>query len=83
VPSPRRDPGGDPGRLAQPAGLRRRAAILGVSLDQFVEGFADGGLLKRSATLADVANMAAFMASDQARAMTATTANISAGSVVG
>jgi 3-oxoacyl-[acyl-carrier protein] reductase len=61
----------------------RRAEILGISLDQFVEGFADGTLLKRSATLADVANVAAFMASDQAQAMTATTANISAGSVVG
>ncbi len=61
----------------------RRAEILGISLDQFVEGFADGTLLQRSATLDDVANVAAFMASDQARAMTATTANISAGSVVG
>jgi hypothetical protein len=61
----------------------RRAEILGISLDQFVEGFADGTLLKRSATLADVANVAAFMGSDQAQAMTATTANISAGSVVG
>jgi enoyl-[acyl-carrier-protein] reductase (NADH) len=61
----------------------RRAEILGISLDQFVEGFADGTLLQRSATLDDVANVAAFMASDQARAMTATVANISAGSVVG
>lgn len=61
----------------------RRAEILGISLDQFVEGFADGTLLGRSATLADVANVAAFMASDEALAITATTANISAGSVVG
>jgi NAD(P)-dependent dehydrogenase (short-subunit alcohol dehydrogenase family) len=61
----------------------RRAEILGISLDRFVEGFADGTLLKRAATLEDVANVAAFMASDQAQAITATTANISAGSVVG
>jgi 3-oxoacyl-[acyl-carrier protein] reductase len=61
----------------------RRAAILGISLDEFVERFRDGTLLERSATLDDVANVAAFMASDQARAMTATTANISAGSIVG
>jgi 3-oxoacyl-[acyl-carrier protein] reductase len=60
----------------------RRAAILGIPLDQFVERFPEGSLLKRSATLADVANVAAFMASDQAQAMTATTANISGGSVV-
>jgi len=35
--------------------------------------------LKRLPTLAEVANVAAFMASDQASAMTATVANLSCG----
>ena len=43
----------------------------------------DGTLLGRLPTLAEVANVAAFMASDRASAMTATVANISCGSVVG
>jgi RNA polymerase sigma factor (sigma-70 family) len=46
-------------------------------------GRREGTLLHRAPTLDDVANVAAFMASDQARAMTATIANISSGSVVG
>jgi len=41
-----------------------------------------GTLLGRPPTLAEVANVAAFMASDRASAMTATVANISSGSVV-
>ncbi len=39
-------------------------------------------LLKRTATLADVGNMAAFVASDLARTMTATDVNISCGAIV-
>jgi NAD(P)-dependent dehydrogenase (short-subunit alcohol dehydrogenase family) len=39
-------------------------------------------LLRRAPTVADIANVAAFMASDQAGAMTATVANLSGGSVV-
>lgn len=39
-------------------------------------------LLKRAATLADVGNVAAFVASDQARTMTATDVNISCGALV-
>jgi 3-oxoacyl-[acyl-carrier protein] reductase len=61
----------------------RRAQLLGVSLEEFLEDFHGGTLLRRAPTLDDVANVAAFMASDQARAMTATIANISSGSVVG
>ena len=38
-------------------------------------------LLQRLPTLADLANVATFMASDQARAMTATVANLSCGSL--
>jgi len=39
-------------------------------------------LLKRSATLEDVCQVAAFLASDQARTITATEVNMSAGSIV-
>jgi len=39
-------------------------------------------LSRRLPTLAEVANVAAFMASDQASAMTATIANLTCGTVV-
>ena len=39
-------------------------------------------LLNRAATLADVGNVAAFLASDQARTMTSTEVNISCGAIV-
>ena len=39
-------------------------------------------LLGRAATLADVGNVAAFVASDQARTLTATEVNISCGALV-
>jgi Enoyl-[acyl-carrier-protein] reductase (NADH) len=41
-----------------------------------------GALLRRLPTLAEVANVATCMASDQASAMTGTVANLSCGSVV-
>jgi enoyl-[acyl-carrier-protein] reductase (NADH) len=44
---------------------------------------APGALLERPVTLADVAETAAFLASDRAAATTATVANISRGSVLG
>lgn len=39
-------------------------------------------MLGRAATLEDVGNVAAFVASDRARAMTAATANVSCGALV-
>jgi enoyl-[acyl-carrier-protein] reductase (NADH) len=39
-------------------------------------------LLKRAATLADVGNVAAFVASDQARTMTSSEVNMSCGAIV-
>jgi 3-oxoacyl-[acyl-carrier protein] reductase len=39
-------------------------------------------MLGRGATLADVGHVAAFVASDRARSMTAATANISAGTLL-
>ncbi|QYN25436.1 SDR family NAD(P)-dependent oxidoreductase [Amycolatopsis sp. DSM 110486] len=46
------------------------------------EGIAKGTMLGRPATLADVGAVAAFVASDRARTMTAATANISCGALV-
>ncbi|WP_370943619.1 hypothetical protein AB5J62_31485 [Amycolatopsis sp. cg5] len=39
-------------------------------------------LLGKTATLADVGNVASFVASDQARTMTSSTVNISCGAIV-
>ncbi len=50
--------------------------------DAIVTSIVQGTLLKRAATLADVGNVAAFLASDQARAMTSTVVNISCGALV-
>jgi hypothetical protein len=48
---------------------------------QFQAKLEQGTLLKRLPTLAEVADTAAVVASDRARAMTATVANFSAGSI--
>jgi len=50
--------------------------------EAFIEELKDVTLLKRSATLEDVCQVAAFLASDQARTITATEVNMSAGSIV-
>jgi 3-oxoacyl-[acyl-carrier protein] reductase len=55
---------------------------LGSTLDQFLDAFSDVTLLQRSPTLTEVANVAVFMASDQARAMTGTVANVTCSSIV-
>jgi NAD(P)-dependent dehydrogenase (short-subunit alcohol dehydrogenase family) len=58
------------------------AKAIGVSREQFtgmVEGMSHR---KRSTTLAELANVAAFMASDQASAMTGTVANLTGGLIV-
>lgn len=60
-----------------------RAQLMDMTLEEMMAGMKDGALLQRSPTLEDVANAAVFMASDKARAITATVANISCGSVVG
>ena len=54
----------------------------GMTLEEFVAFSASGTLLKRFPTLAEVANMAACMASDQASAMTGTVANVTCGLIV-
>ncbi|HEX9331352.1 MAG TPA: SDR family oxidoreductase [Anaerolineales bacterium] len=50
--------------------------------DNIINNLLPSTLLKRAATLADVGNVAAFVASDQARTMTATEINISCGAIV-
>jgi NAD(P)-dependent dehydrogenase (short-subunit alcohol dehydrogenase family) len=55
------------------------ADALGMTREQFQALSSDRNPLKRLPTLAEVANVAAFMASDQASAMTATVANLSCG----
>jgi len=50
--------------------------------EEIIESLLPATLLKRTATLADVGNVAAFVASDHARTMTATEVNISCGAIV-
>jgi 3-oxoacyl-[acyl-carrier protein] reductase len=50
--------------------------------DQLSQSLAQATLLGRTATLDDVANVAAFVASDRARTMTAATVNVSAGALL-
>ncbi len=50
--------------------------------DDIMASILDGTLLKRAATLEDVGNVAAFLASDHARTMTSTEVNISCGALV-
>ncbi len=57
-----------------PEGVPRR--------DEIAASIAGASLLGRAATLTDVGNTAAFVASDQARAMTAATVNVSAGALI-
>jgi len=52
---------------------------LGITSEQFQAFSSDMNQLKRLPTLAEVANVAAFMASDQSSAMTAAVVNLSCG----
>jgi enoyl-[acyl-carrier-protein] reductase (NADH) len=50
--------------------------------DAIVGGIVESTMLNRAATLEDVGNVAAFVASDKARSMTAATANVSCGALL-
>jgi 3-oxoacyl-[acyl-carrier protein] reductase len=50
--------------------------------DEIVGGIARSTMLNRAATLEDVGHVAAFVASDRARSMTAATANVSCGALI-
>ena len=56
-----------------------KAQAMGLSVDQWLEGAAQGTLLKRLPTLAQVAGVITFLASEPAGAMTATVVNLTAG----
>ncbi len=62
--------------------FRLVAERAGTTIGEVLAGAVGGTLLKRLPTLAEVANTAAFMASDQASAMTGTVANLTCGSLV-
>jgi 3-oxoacyl-[acyl-carrier protein] reductase len=59
-----------------------KAKAAGVSVSQWLDRAAQTTMLKRLPTLDDVAETAAFLASDRAGAMTAAVANLTCGAVV-
>ena len=63
------------------ANFASAASAAGVARAEFQAMVEQGTLLRRLLTLAEVADTAAFLASDRAGAMTATVANVSAGSI--
>jgi NAD(P)-dependent dehydrogenase (short-subunit alcohol dehydrogenase family) len=58
-----------------------RAEALGVTWEQWQEALANRTHTRRLSTLAETANVAAFMASDRASGMTGTTVNLTMGSL--
>jgi enoyl-[acyl-carrier-protein] reductase (NADH) len=50
--------------------------------DRIARSIEESTMLGRAATLADVGEVAAFVASDRARTMTAATVNVSAGALI-
>ncbi|GIH02495.1 short-chain dehydrogenase [Rhizocola hellebori] len=59
------------------------AAAAGLSVQEFLEGgLAPGTMLKRLPTLSEIAEMAAFLASDRAGTMTGTVVNLTGGALV-
>ncbi|BCH29471.1 short-chain dehydrogenase [Mesorhizobium sp. L-8-10] len=62
--------------------FRPIAERAGLTVGEMLEGAAEGTLLKRLPTLEQVAETAAFMASDRAGAMTGVVANLTCGAVV-
>lgn len=60
-----------------------RAELMGITLNEMVPQMEKGGFLQRSATLEDFANTATFIASDKAKAITATVVNVTSGGFTG
>ena len=63
-------------------GIERAANTMGVSKAQVVSQFEQATLLKRLSTAADIARVAAFLASDGARTITGAIVNASSGRVI-
>jgi NAD(P)-dependent dehydrogenase (short-subunit alcohol dehydrogenase family) len=74
-------PQGIPGTDTLEEAFEPRAKASGMTLEQFQELGASRTHTRRLSTLADLANMAVFMASDKASGMTGTTVNLSMGSL--
>jgi NAD(P)-dependent dehydrogenase (short-subunit alcohol dehydrogenase family) len=74
-------PQGIPGTGSLREAFEPRAKSSGMTLEQFEELGASRTHTRRLSTLADLASMAVFMASDQASGMTGTTVNLSMGSL--
>ncbi|MFB9209952.1 SDR family oxidoreductase, partial [Nonomuraea spiralis] len=64
--------------------FEQAAAAAGQSVQEMLEGgaMAQGTLLKRLPTLSEIAETAAFLASERAGAMTGTIANLTGGAIV-
>lgn len=58
-----------------------KASAMGISVDDWLDGGARSTMLGRLPTLDDVAETAAFLASDRARSMTASYVNLTAGAI--
>jgi enoyl-[acyl-carrier-protein] reductase (NADH) len=69
----------DSGTIKEVFGLHAKASEM--SWDQFRELIANQTHVRRLTTLAEMPNVAAFMASDEASAMTGTVVNLSMGSL--
>jgi NAD(P)-dependent dehydrogenase (short-subunit alcohol dehydrogenase family) len=74
-------PQGIPGTDSLKEAFEPRAKASGLTLEQFEEAGANRTHSRRLSTLAELANMAVFMASDKASGMTGTTVNMSMGSL--
>jgi NAD(P)-dependent dehydrogenase (short-subunit alcohol dehydrogenase family) len=74
-------PQGIPGTDSLMEAFEPRAKASGMTLEQFQELGASRTHPRRLSTLAELANMAVFMASDKASGMTGTTVNLSMGSL--
>jgi NAD(P)-dependent dehydrogenase (short-subunit alcohol dehydrogenase family) len=72
-------PQGIPGTDSLDEAFEPRAKASGMTLEQFYELGASRTHTRRLSTLADLADMAVFMASDKASGMTGTTVNLSMG----
>ncbi|BCG10120.1 hypothetical protein BADSM9389_27950 [Buttiauxella agrestis] len=55
---------------------------MGLSVEQWVGGAAQSTMLKRLPTLSQIAELLTFLASENARAMTATVVNMTAGTTI-
>jgi NAD(P)-dependent dehydrogenase (short-subunit alcohol dehydrogenase family) len=74
-------PQGIPGTDSLMEAFEPRAKASGMTLEQFQEVGASRTHTRRLSTLAELANVAVFMASDKASGMTGTTVNLSMGSL--